>query len=464
MKKWNLFFLLIFTIGTIGMVGCEGPEGEDGLAGPGFPMYSYMGDNEDKCGHCHGENADQWKESHHAEAYADLAAEGNENNPYCLHCHTVGWDSPIASGDTVITTYGPDLSGFDDYWMSTDSMDMARADDLKGVQCENCHGPMGPTIYDHQPETGFSALMVDSTSESGCADCHGQFDQYYTSGHAMVLENSEETLEEFNAHFGRASCAACHTTEGFIKTWDPAYADKELPEVQHPVGCVACHDPHGGEHAYLRQLGDVTVLYDANDARTLSGKGPGQICAQCHHARRDVENVEGQLERGSSHFGPHGSPQMDMYVGSGSYEIAGYTYDRGDLLPDGSTSHVNVIEEACVTCHMPPFERHGSMAPKHTFTPEPETCAGCHPGSTTFDVIGRQTEIAALMETLITELGFPADSLNSRTYPTPDQRKAGYAYVFVNNDGSHGVHNYRYAKSLLDNAIAFVQDSINVVP
>jgi hypothetical protein len=46
----------------------------------------------------------------------------------------------------------------------------------------------------------------------------------------------------------------------------------------------------------------------------------------------------------------------------------------------------------------------------------------------------------------------PYDTLNW----TREEREAGYAYFFVTNDASKGVHNSRYARSLLENAINYL--------
>jgi len=190
-------------------------------------------------------------------------------------------------------------------------------------------------------------------------------------------------------------------------------------------------------------------VYDANEAATFTGYGTAQLCVQCHHARRSVSNVEDQIENGSAHFGPHESPQMDEYVGSGCYEIEGYTYER-------THAHQSILE-ACVTCHMTEVS-HGEFQPEvagHTFDPSVTACQGCHPGLTNFDYNNFQTEVEDLLDQLITAIGVPEDSLGSVTAATPDQRRAGYAYAFVSNDASHGVHNPTYTLSLLENAIDF---------
>jgi hypothetical protein len=101
----------------------------------------------------------------------------------------------------------------------------------------------------------------------------------------------------------------------------------------------------------------------------------------------------------------------------------------------------------------------------HNFKVEIGGCqaSGCHPTLEDFDYKGVQTAIAAKMDQLAVLLGYTdaedmdanwnADNRSLEQW----KREAGYAFSFVSSDGSHGVHNPEYAKSLLDNAIAYAQ-------
>jgi len=237
------------------------------------------------------------------------------------------------------------------------------------------------------------------------------------------------------------------------------------------VGCVACHDPHGADNvAQLRTLADYSVLYDANQPATFTGQGSSQLCAQCHHARRSVTDVTNQvLGNASGVFstlrGPHYSPQMDMFLGTGSYEIPGFQYDRG---VDGFAH--KAVGNACVTCHMEVTTPHGYPLHDHTFAATLTACQSCHPGSTSFDIdsfdagtVGGQTEIRELLASIAEELGVPEDSLSSTSWTATVtdawKREAIYSYLFVKNDGSYGVHNPAYATSLLTNALLHLQNN-----
>lgn len=422
-----------------------------------YTAYSYAGNNGSACNGCHEETVQDWMGSGHQLALESLEG-ADADNGYCLQCHTTGWDSEMEFGDTSITNPGPDISGYDNFWQDDSEEGAARRTALAGVQCEACHGSMGPGFYDHDPRISFATRFEDGESLAICGSCHhGQLEEWAESGHSMSIA-SEGGVAEFTSHFGNPSCWSCHTSEGFIATHDEDWAGAQPGDFAtlSMVGCVTCHDPHkaadeGSNPAQLRAgaLADVMVAYQGNDApRSYSGYGNGQLCAQCHHARRDTEQVLGQVENGYAHFGPHHSNQMDMFLGDGSYEIDSYSYDRDHF-------HNSFNRRSCVDCHFPTVESHGRDHMVHNLEIDWESCDVCH-GNTEEFVDGIHTEIEGLMTQLLDAIGVPFDSLKSATGSTVEQRMAGYAYAFVNDDGSMGAHNPYYARSLLNNAIDFM--------
>lgn len=416
---------------------------------------SFLGDNANRCSHCHEAKVSGWEGTHHAEAYQSLVASSSENNPYCLQCHTTGWDDILAFDGSIITP-GVDNAGYDDY----------PNPNLRNVTCEACHGPMGPDFSSHEPDI---ELVV--TGET-CNRCHSQYEEYQPSAHGTAIERAGG-IEEFNTEFNRSTCNFCHTSEGFIKKWDADWADREVPAEAYQVSCATCHDVHSydadNNPAYLRGLAEFPIVYAGpdhpdtlwvpNEELGLLSFGKGALCAQCHHARRDVNNINGQINNGTPRPGPHGSPQADMLIGYGSYEIPGYTYERESVhQPDVVIGEAS-LEDMCVTCHVhtipgdtPGHDYHG-----HSFAPVVEACNQCHATADGFDYRGRRTEIQNQMNELMALLP------NNGTQPYMDtlhttraQREAGYAWFFVLNEGSMGVHNYTYAHSLLTNAIEYV--------
>ncbi len=464
------------------------PQDPAGPSGVDFE-YTYVGTKGTPCNHCHANVVADVLLTKHTHAYVDLAAADREN-PYCLQCHTTGWDSAVNYGDTEIAVYGPDVNGYDDYWGVDTEQAADRRAELEGVQCEACHGPMGPTFKDHAPPTLTMATVVGPEFPedivSPCYPCHStQFseDEYPVSGHGTVLDRGLRSRSVPGRVRHARAAATCHTSEGFVKYSDPDYASW-TPEEYNLIGCVTCHDPHsgaegGGNEAQLRKLTAQPVIYnlpyDPDNIPAMDGYGTGQICAQCHHARRDNANVTNQINNGTSRFGPHESPQMDTYIGYGCYEIPGMEYDR-------EHSHQG-IEVACVQCHMRrDTVLHGEEVEQHafhSFAPNTENCLPCHTlAEDDFDYSDGQSEVVALMNELAAKYGYASYEEMVAPSPSADppgtgwdnrgagvtvwQREAAYALYFLNADGSKGAHNPEYAKSLLENAIAHYED--NEVP
>jgi formate-dependent nitrite reductase cytochrome c552 subunit len=151
-----------------------------------------------------------------------------------------------------------------------------------------------------------------------------------------------------------------------------------------------------------------------------------------------------------SRFGSHHSNQMDEFIGAGSYEIADYTYDREH--PHQS------LTSACVSCHMYSigFGEPGGPVYGHNFEANLLACEPCHGTQTNFDINSFQTEVQSKLDSLIALICVDPDSIGYPSLTTTEERMAGWAYKFVENDGSLGVHNPDYTMSLLDNAIDFL--------
>ncbi|MBL0060705.1 MAG: hypothetical protein IPP40_04250 [bacterium] len=417
-----------------------------------FP--SFLGDSENRCSHCHQAKVEGWRGTHHAEAYQALVASSAENNPYCVQCHTTGYDS-IVNFDGSIATHGVDNAGYDDYPNPT----------LRNVTCEACHGALGPDFSSHEPDV---ELVV--TGET-CNRCHSQNEEYATSGHGTAIERAGG-IEAFNEEWQGANCNFCHISEGFIKKWDTDWADVPLTPEGYQVSCATCHDVHEFSEenpAYLRGLGAFPIVYAGPDhpdtlwvpseVDSVLSFGTGPLCAQCHHARRNEANIVGQINNGNAHPGPHASCQADMLIGRGSYEIPGYTYNRESAhQPDVVIGEGN-LADMCVTCHVHtiPGETPGHDYHGHGFDPRIEACNQCHATPEGFDYHGKRTEIQGLMNQLLALL--PNDGtqpLFTSSTTTREQREAAYAWFFITNEGSMGVHNYEYAHSLLTNSIAYL--------
>lgn len=95
------------------------------------------------CPTCHGAATRFWEGTKHATAYETLSDQYKEYNLDCVGCHVTGYERP---GGSTVTHVG----------------------DLKGVQCESCHGPASKHI-----EWGGDARYITLTpKESVCRACH----------------------------------------------------------------------------------------------------------------------------------------------------------------------------------------------------------------------------------------------------------------------------------------------------
>ncbi len=391
---------------------------------------NYLGNDAITCGHCHNGNLGQWYTTPHSTAFDSSSAP--------VEHKTVGYDLAVDNG------------GYDDN----------PVDALKNVQCEACHGPMGPNVGDHRP------LSQAALTGEACGHCHAEWPEYQYSGHGTAMERAGGH-DAFRDEWAGANCNYCHIGEGFMIAKDADWAGRAVPQTVSQIACGACHDPHSvNDNEYqIRTQADFDLPYGGEDnpgAYTVTGWSKGQLCGQCHHSRRSRTSIMNQINNvnnGAQRMGPHESPQADMIVGRGSWEIEGLTYVRTNQHAD-NFAEGQPLEEVCVSCHM-----HDLTSPyphaEHTFYPNVVNCFGCHGTPSDFDIGNVQTETQHLMDSLATILPHNADltlPTDTRAAPwTPEMREAAYAWYFVHNDGSKGVHNSEYARTLLENAIASLQ-------
>lgn len=378
---------------------------------------NYVGAN--TCKTCHPAKFDEWEGTMHSESLQALANYGMDKGTACLTCHTVAWEN----GGFENTVATPDLGS---------------------VSCESCHG-------DGRDHFGDPAGINVSWDASLCGTCH-------TDDHHPTLDEWTESGHNFDAANGegdRASCAKCHNGKYFVKIQiegDYPPASNLPPEEVFNISCMTCHDPHSSaSEGQLRSVAPATLPFDD----VVVDGGAGNLCIMCHNGRRTKTDMENHLNNGSKYFGTHGNPQGAMLFANGGFEFTGVVYP--------SSTHKDVVGDTCVTCHMwtRPYEDENNIAiTGHTYEPKVEACQQCHPTATDFDIGGVQTEIETLMTDLYNLLPKKADGVTIDTdiaTTTIEQREAAWNYLFVERDGSEGVHNVEYARKLLRSSI----DAIN---
>ncbi len=259
---------------------------------------------EELCQTCHRDQHQTWALTNHAYAFETLIEHGEDRNPECLPCHTVGWEQP--GGYSLEHAY--------EY--------------LQGVQCESCHGRGGP----HQ-----SPDFLKAGLESTCITCHNPkhslnfkfAERLPEISHSMNLRFANLSLDERQAllarrdkrartlfekgeYVGSAACQSCHAVEherwaksAHAHAFDTLSSKQEhentdcqkchttgfdepggFPKGGEPlrqVGCESCHGP-GGNHVKpdTEKRGNILALADKCDSCVIL-----QICGSCHDDQND---------------------------------------------------------------------------------------------------------------------------------------------------------------------------------
>ena len=278
---------------------------------------------------------------------------------------------------------------------------------LLGIQCEACHGPGSEHVKGAGDPT---RITVDYSAEL-CGSCHTgdhqpTYGEWKQSKHADALNGLKSSSH------AQDSCLVCHSADYW---YDRTVT---LTSTKYGITCVMCHFAHGSNFEHqLREEGE-------------------RLCALCH------------TDEGARPPNPPHHTQDEMLVG-----IGGYEWPQGG--PYQNSGHTYVIDERCIKCHMytKAFEEGKPAVKGHTWKPRIEPCRECHPGAQSFNIGGSQRQIERLLEQLEAKLE------RQQNKKAPDYIYAKFDHDFVENDGSRGVHNFKYAKQLLEDSIEFYTPS-----
>jgi len=293
---------------------------------------------------------------------------------------------------------------------------------------------------------------------SGCSDCHVPGD-LITAKHAEWAESVHGTGEAY-LRGTSAGCAGCHAGNGFVARVkagldpDEVTAGEPAPTRQDCRTCHQIHETYTANDWELRTEKPVT-MYAVTNA-TFNG-GEGNLCVNCHQPRREFPTPDGNgmITGISTHWGPHHGPQSAMILGVAGAGVTG-------------TPHQHYgVPGTCVQCHMGIKKGEGGEDVEgdlhHTWEPVIANCQlkACHPNATNFDIDGKQTEILALVDQLGAEL-VTRQLINENgpdghpivTQAPEDEAIALWNWLYVaHEDKSNGVHNYPYAKALLEEGL-----------
>ena len=329
-------------------------------------------------------------------------------------------------------------------------------------------GPAGPAGAAGAAGAAGPAGPAGSDANQTCTECHvsdtrirGKQIEWAASGHAA------------NGNYRRgssASCAGCHSHEGFI---DRMTSGDELSstgfEKPTPQNCRTCHNIHEtytdadwdrrGSTSHDLWLTGTTVDFGMN----------GNLCSRCHQPRTsyDIPVVGGgPVTFTSSRFGPHYGAQGSTLAGDGGYEVAGTKSYSGAMAHGDKDTNTR----GCATCHM--AATYAAQYGGHTLNmtresngvdvPNTDGCEECHSSAgdwDDFDNGGVQTTVEGLLAQLeaklITAGIVTAEDTHHAVTGDYSEAVAGAYWNFLTastGDQSLGVHNPAYVIALLTNA------------
>ena len=335
--------------------------------------------------------------------------------------------------------------------------------------CEGPAGPAGPAGVAGDAGDAGPAGPAGADGNGTCVVCH--------NSDVVLLAKQQQTMSSHHLMGGNyernsASCAQCHTHQGFVEYQATGDVAGSITDPA-PINCRTCHMIH---ESYL--VDDWTLVNESAVVLDFGGEtidlgGASNLCINCHQFRavNPMPVVGGDsVDITSSRYGPHHGPHSNNLWGIGGYLVAGSeTYPEA-----GSHAHANA---GCVSCHMAPVPYGGRSSGGHTFNMTYEyhgheegnigACTTCHADAEDFDIGGVQTTIEGLvtdLETIFIANGWmdaPGALWNaSSSAPlrvSADEAGAMLNYKIITEDRSKGVHNPAYMVALLTNSLASLQ-------
>jgi hypothetical protein len=174
-----------------------------------------------------------------------------------------------------------------------------------------------------------------------------------------------------------AHCGRCHSEQGF-KAWLPQLAKGNPGLIVQPDGSAAtvpylaalgltkfsvrsqtCTTCHNDDYS-LRVRGDTAMLPAGFQAKQV---GAGALCMTCHNTRNGAITWNATDPRRFT--APHVAAQADVIMGKNVYFV---NFGENFVSP-----HAAFTGDSCATCHV-------KLSPAgHTFKVDPKTlCASCH--------------------------------------------------------------------------------------
>jgi nitrite reductase (cytochrome c-552) len=297
--------------------------------------------------------------------------------------------------------------------------------------------PYGFTIEHNEPR-GHAFMVTDQFVVDRFAGGRFQYKKRWWNVDATgktwdILEDTGQTLPE-TAKAGNPTCIQCKTSDHILKwkfmgekdpkavwdrTSDPIAIAKDT---QNPMGCIHCHDPHGGQPRIVRDalikevagngskmfadksgMTDLQVV-DFRDFRKIGIMKQADsrlMCAQCHveyacgaGSEFDTGKKVGFDDPRTNHMPLAGPKEILAHYKKLNFFDFRHAVTGARLVklqhPEAETYAGSVHDKngiTCADCHMPPmkdktgktFRNHGVIRPKSHVK---EACLRCHPDST----------------------------------------------------------------------------------
>ena len=456
------------------------------------------------CMSCHGTTPqftdifNRWKVTGHATSFKTGISTTNSGfGPSCFKCHTMGYDHNIVASNNGFDDKARDL-GWN--WSSYSPPKPGNWDTIKnrfptlapfaGVGCESCHGPGSEHVFGG----GDTNRIMKSVTAGVCGQCHDSppsapiFTQWKNAKHSNVVWSSSFAQNNYATPNDLGNCIRCHDGQGYVNFTKstPTSTNGRTQATHEMVSCATCHDPHGSPNTAnlrTRPAGSDTLA----NGYHYTGVGTGATCLDCHKSRRNTMTYVNTRVT-SSTWGPHHNSQGDLYLGQNLATFGGAPYRQ--------TQHWAFLQNACVTCHMPPTDTTAANRDKvggHALFLHNEAtdydhlkaCQSCHFGKTRFDqfiadadydadgtIEPWRMEVAGSLTRLAIQLPpvgvdsvawqlIAADSNNVTL------RKAYINYLSIRDGGEYGMHNAKYVIDALiasRNAILGIQTISYEVP
>lgn len=336
---------------------------------------------------------------------------------------------------------------------------------MVGLAACTKEGPAGPAGADGTnglPGADGEDGIDGQDGTATCVQCHD--DSQIGFGKTLQWEASTHATGG-NFERNTESCAPCHTSQGFLERMA---ADAQVTAAPvnnpNPPNCYTCHQIHSTYEVsdWALTYKDAVTLWHPVETKASVDLGTGNLCANCHQARIPVpmpvpggENVTIT----SPYWGAHHGPVANIIGQAGGYEV-GSGYE--------SSFHATGVSNSCKTCHM--ATAYGVQAGGHNMgmtyayhghdVINTAGCVSCHTDADALDTKIENTK--AEIDGLLTQLGdiLIAQEVMDETYHSiPKEMSADQAggilnFNMVREDKSHGIHNFKYAKTLLTNSIA----------